>query len=136
MTKIQIIALCIVLLIFGSCQTYKDEREDAREFADGGEWIIKTTDSDPMPPSGSNETIITTGGQSCPRMGESDGIEIRVGKDTDPKDIGEEAFFILKSHPQYSEFAGLRRGDRVRFEYSEDALQEDCPDGMFIKIKP
>ena len=89
---------------------------------DGGEWIVKSTDYDQVPPRHNPDGTVTTTASvgacnySCPAGGE-DGMDVGVGKSTDPYNTGERTFCILKSHPQYGEFAHLRRCDRVRFEY-------------------
>lgn len=132
-SRITFLFLLLILLWIAGCETYKSSRKDARELADNSEWIVKETYNDPTPPNSDGSTTYSSSVCIRKRNGE-DGIEFRVGK-TDSKNASEEGFFILKSHPQYLEFARLRRGDKVRFEYSETSLQEDCPDGMFIKLK-
>jgi hypothetical protein len=104
----------------------------ARKLVDGGEWIVKFTDSDGIAPG--NITFVGACSVNC--SSGAGGLDIRLGKKTDPNDIGDEAFCVNSSHSYFTEFAKLRNGDKVRFEYSETPLQQNCYDeAMFISPK-
>lgn len=139
--KIKPICLISLLLLTG-CDIYSEKKEGARRVAEGGEWIVKLTEFDEVPkkrnPDGTVETIARASAcEYCEAQGvEEENIQIRVGKNPDPYDIGDEALCILKSHPQFADFARLRRGDKVRFEFTDDPIQTACKtEGMFIKLK-
>ncbi len=131
--------ICLTLLLFlGGCESYSGNKESARKLAEGGEWIVKFTEFDKVPerrnPDGTTTT--TTFGSACAYCEGEEGIQVRIGKNPDPYDVGDEALCILKSHPQFADFARLRRGDKVRFEFTDTPIQTVCrTDGMFIKLK-
>jgi hypothetical protein len=131
--------ICLVLLLFlGGCKSHSEEKKKAHMLVDGGEWIVKYTEFDPIPPKVNPDGSVrgTSFGSSCAYCKDGEGLDIRVGKNTDPYEVGDYGLCIQKSHPQYAEFARLRRGNRVHFEYVDTPIQEECAgEIMFMKIK-
>ena len=124
--------LFVVLLLLAGCNSYKEEKADAKEVVDGGEWIVKYTDYDENPQKGTS--WISSCSVNC--VSGEDGFTFRVGKKTDIYDIGEKNFCVHKSHPQYAEFVRLKREEKIKFEYSDSPVQEKCIDEMmFLKLK-
>lgn len=111
--------------------TNAEQKRDATTLMNGGEWKVVYTDLDENPHSG------TAYGSSCSftctdSEAEQSGIDIRFGR----SDGTDEAVCVMSSHPGYSAFASLKRGDRVRFQLSENPLQEKCRNaGMYLTVK-
>ena len=92
--KTKLIPLLLLIVFLANCNSYKQEKADARKLVDGGEWVVKFTDSDGIAPKG------VAFGSACDNRCKSGagGLDIRVGKKTDPNDIGEEVFCVNSSH--------------------------------------
>src|SRR5260370_649946 len=118
-----IIAILLAVGVSTSCESNQTNhgKDTAKKLAEAGDCIVKWTTNDPIPqrvlPNGGVSTVAF--GSSCP--GCEKHIEIRVSKNPDPHpapdDVGDWAFCVHDSNPQYSEFFRLKRGDRVSFDY-------------------
>ena len=126
-----IVLLLAISLLSVNCRDYSSEKADANNLATKGEWVVKETDYDRAPSDG------TTGVSPCSVRcsdGESkkSGFNIEVGNSAEKKG---EKFCVHPSHPDFGDFVRLKRGERVRFAYVEDAVQENCSGpAMFVRL--
>ena len=130
--------LFFVAVFLGACANHSRDKQEAHTLVNGGEWIVKYTEFDKVPAKVNSDgtTTTTAFGSSCAYCKAEDGLDLRVGKQTDPYDVGDYGLCIRKSNPQYSVYAGLRRGDRIRFEFVDTPTQEECAgEAMFLKLR-